>query len=158
MSLGVKPDITYLNIKEGKIQHNENAYNFVEGYLKNIEVKDREFRGETVKYWYVNLQDEKNNLYSLALAYRSGVAKSLFNSLASAEEFTKLLRIEPYKQDLFTKVSVYLGGERLSWKVAPLPPLEDVKVGDKIVKDDSKRMSVIVNLVNEINSKLFKET
>jgi len=154
MSLGVKQKKTYLNIKEGKIYEKETAFDYVEGYLKGIEVKDREFKGEVVKYWYINIQSQSGELYSLALPYYSGVAKSLFNSLASALDFSTQLKIHTYQSGDFTKVVVYSGANKLSWKYTELPNVEEVKVGDKIVKDDSKRMRFIENLVTEINNKL----
>jgi hypothetical protein len=154
MSLGVKQNKTYLNIKEGKIYNQNTAYDYVEGYLKGIELKDREFRGETVKYWYINIESQSGELYSLALSYGSGVAKSLFNALASAPDFSKEIKIQTYQSGDFTKVVVYLGTDKLSWKVNELPKVEEVKVGDKIVKDDSKRMEFIVTLVNDINTKI----
>jgi len=151
MSLGVKQQKTYLNIKEGKIYNQETAYDFLEGYLKGIDIKDREFRGEVVKYWYVNIQSQSGELYSLALSYYSGVAKSLFNSFASAIDFKKAVKIQTYQSGAFTKVVVYQNGERLNWKQSELPPIEEVTVGSKFVKDDSKRMELIVNFVKEIN-------
>lgn len=154
MSLGVKQNKTYLNIKEGKIYNQNTAYDYVEGYLKGIELKDREFRGETVKYWYINIESQSGELYSLALSYGSGVAKSLFNALASAENFTTEIKIQPYQSGDFTKVVTYLGGVKLNWKVNELPKVEEVIVGDKIVKDDSKRMEFIITLVNDINTKI----
>ena len=151
MSLGVKQKKTYLNIKDGKIYLRDTAYDFIEGYLKGIELKDREFRGEPVKYWYIDIMSPSGELYSLGLPYYSGVAKSLFNSLASAPDFTKQIKIEPYQSGDYTKVVVSSGGERLSWKHSELPPVEEVNIGGRIVKDDSRRMALIVTLVDEIN-------
>jgi len=159
MSLGNKPSKTYLNIKEGKIvsrdkEGKELSYDYVEGYLGEITIKEREFKGELVKYWYIDIKDKSGVVYSLSLSYNSGVAKSLFNSLASATDFSKPIRIEPYLSGDFTKVVVYSGGERIAWKYPELPPLEEVKVGDKTVKDDSKRMKFITDLVSQINGAL----
>jgi hypothetical protein len=152
MSLGTLQNKIYLNIKEGKVFNKDNPYEYVEGYLKGIEIKDRSFRGETIKYWYINLESQSGELYSLALSYNSGIAKSLFNSLASATDFSKEVKIKPYLSGEFTKLVTYLGGEKLNWKYPELPPIEEVRVGDKIIKDDSKRMNLIVNLVTEINT------
>ena len=154
MSLGVKQSKTYLNIKEGKIYLQNKAYDFIEGFLLGIELKDREFKGETVKYWYVDIQSSSGEIYSLSLSYYSGVAKSLFNALASAPDFSKEVKIETYQSGDFTKVIAYLGSEKLSWKERELPPVEELKVGSKTIKDDSKRMEFIENLVNEINAKI----
>jgi hypothetical protein len=154
MSLGYKQSKTYLNIKEGKIFNQEAAYDYVEGFLQGIETKDREFRGEVVKYWYVNLLSPSGEFYSLALHYSSGVAKSLFNALASATSFSKPIKIQPYQSGSYTKVVAYIGMDKLSWKVSELPPVEEIKVGSRIVKDESKRMELIEALVTEINSKI----
>ena len=151
MSLGIKEKKIYLNIKEGKIYEKEKGYDYVQGYLQGIELRDREFRGEVVKYWYVNLQSNTGELYSLALHYTSGVAKSLFLALASVEELSKEIKIQPYQSGEFTKIVTYLGNEKLNWKTNDLPAIDEVMVGDKIVKDDSKRMRFIEGLVNEIN-------
>jgi len=154
MSLGVKQDRTYLNIKEGKIYNGATAYDFLQGYLKAINLREREFKGETVKYWYIDILSEGGELYSISLSYYSGVAKSLFNSLASAQDFSKPIKIETYQSGEFTKVVVYSGADRLLWKHSELPKVEIIKVGDKTVKDDSKRMDLIVSIVNEINIKI----
>jgi len=151
MSLGIKEKKIYLNIKEGKIYEKEKGYDYVQGYLKSIELRDREFRGEIIQYWYVNIQSQTGELYSIALSYYSGVAKSLFNSLASAQDFSKPIRVQTYQSGEYTKVVVYSGAERLLWKYSELPPVEEVRVGSKVVKDESKRMDFFVNIVSEIN-------
>lgn len=159
MGLGVTQGKTYLNIKEGKIVHRnpsgqEALYDFIEGYLVDITTKDRDFKGEPVKYWYIDITDRSGVAYSLALHYTSGVAKSLFNSLASATDFSQEIKIQPYLSGDFTKVVVTQKGERLSWKYPELPPVEEVKVGDKLVKDDSKRMELFTRIVEEIVTKV----
>ena len=159
MSLGVRQDKTYLNIKEGKIvQRNpsgqEALYDFIEGYLVNITTKERDFKGEPVKYWYIDITDRSGVAYSLALPYSSGVAKGIFNSLASATDFSQEIKIQPYLSGDFTKVVVTQNGERLSWKYPELPPIEEVKVGDKLVKDDSKRMELFNQIAQEIVTKV----
>ena len=159
MSLGVTQNKTYLNIREGKIVHKSPAgqealYDFIEGYLVDITTKDRDFKGEPVKYWYIDITDRSGVAYSLALPYSSGVAKGIFNSLASATDLTKEIKIQPYQSGDFTKVVVTQGGDRLSWKYPELPPVEEVKVGDKLVKDDSKRMELFTRIVEEIVTKV----
>lgn len=154
MSLGVTKTRIYLNIRDGKIYLKDQPFDFIEGYLKGIQLRDREFRGETVKYWYIDIESPEGELYSLALSYSSGVAKSLFNSLASAHEFKDQIKIMPYQVGDFTKVTTYIGAEKLSWKYSTLPPIDTVMIGGRPVKDDSKRMQFIENLVNEINGKI----
>ena len=156
MSIGKVKSKTYLNIKEGRIiarnkDGKEEAYDYVEGYLMAIYTRDREFKGETVKYWYIDIEDKAGNAYSLALHYGSGVAKSIFNSLASLDNTLEEIKIQPYQSGEFTKVIVYSGGKKLNWKYPELPEVKEVKVGEKVVKDDSERMLFFENIVKEIN-------
>lgn len=155
MSLGVHTEKKYLNIKDGRITHKDRSgevkfYDYLEGYLKGITTRDRDFRGETVKYWYLDFMDEDSGeLYSLSLSYHSGVVKSILNSLASAERLG-LIRITPYQSGDFTKVVVTNNGETLSWKYAKLPPREEVVVGGRTVKDESKRMRFFETIAREV--------
>lgn len=162
MSLGIKHKKTYLSIKDGKITlkrpDGEKAlYDSIEGSLVGISKQRREFNGEPVIYWYIDLRDESGELYSLSLPYSSGVAKAILNSLASVESFGNI-KIETYLKGEFTKTQVYNNGEKLSWKYRELPPVETIKLGEKTVKDDSKRMELFeqiaetINRVNGVNS------
>lgn len=158
MSLGVKPKIIYLSIKDGKINCKTARgvvnYDYVEGSLVNVEKRERDFNsGETVFYWYIDLQDNKGEIYSLALSYNSGVAKSILNSLASVDKFG-IIRIEAYLKDGFSKVSVYNNGERLNWRYSELPPVDLIQVGDKTVKDESKRMDLFNQIAESIVRKV----
>ena len=157
MSLGIIKETNYLNIKEGRIvtkdkEGKEHLYDYVEGDLQRIYQKEREFKGEKVKYWYIELAGDKPELYyELALPYRSGTALSIFNCLASAEKLQRV-KISPYQSKGYTKVVVTNNGEKLSWKYPQLPAIELVKVGDREVKDDSKRMKFLEEIVNTINT------
>lgn len=159
MGLGVKQGKTYLNIKEGKIVHRsstgqEALYDYVEGSLIEISKRDRNFNGETVVYWYFDIQTGAGEIYSLSTYYTSGVAKAILNSLASIDGSPGKIKIETYQSGGFTKIVVYNNGERLSWKYPELPPIEEVKVGDKLVKDDSKRMDLFNQIAQEIVTKV----
>lgn len=159
MGLGVKQQKIYLNIKEGKIIRRdrtgqETQFTYVEGILAGISKKDREFKGEMVPYWYLDIQDPSGgDLYSLSIHYSSGVAKSIFNALASAENLGKI-RIEVYQSGDFTKAVVYNNGARLSWKYPELPPIEELKLGGRTVKDDSKRMEFIDQIAREVQENI----
>jgi len=153
-ALGVSLRRIYLNVKDGKIYKGAEAYDFIEGYLRGIELRDRTFRGETVKYWYTDIEAKSGQLYTLALSYNNGLAKSLFNALASASSFTQKIKIEPYLKGEYQKVKVSQSGEALLWKSPELPPIEEIQLGGKTIKDESKRMEFIEALVNEINDKL----
>ena len=137
----------YLNISGGKIvQRTESgrtlSFDFVEGILEGISQKDREFRGEKVPYWYIDLRDpQTGGLYSLGVGASSGVWRSL-------------IRISPYKRGEYDRVSVHQGGERLDW-VSDLPPVEEVEVSPgKRVKSVEKREVFISGIVQRINQTL----
>lgn len=160
MSLGNNKQKIYLSLKDGKIALKKRSgeaslYDYIEGYLVGINKVDREFKGEIVPYWYIELQDNKGEIYSLAIHYNSGVAKSIINSLGSVETLG-IVKIETYKKDEFTKAVVYNNGERLNWKFTELPPVETVKVGDKTVKDETKRMELFNNLASEISGRVSR--
>lgn len=160
MSLGIKQSKTYLNVKEGRIVYKntkgeEIAYDYLEGKLVGIAKRERDFKGEPVMYWYFDIQGEEGDIYSLSMPYSSGVAKAILNSLASVDELGKV-RIETYQSGEFTKSIVYNNGDRLSWKYSTLPPIEEVKVGERMVKDDSKRMALFNEIAQDIVNKINK--
>ncbi len=152
---------TFLNLKEGKVvKKNEEGtleeFSFIEGTLEGIELKDRTFRGEVVKYWYINLLDEKGIFYSLGFYYNSNSFKSIILSLASERGLKAIvldspIRIEPYFHNGYDKVKVYVGDDRLEWRTKELPPLEEVVVNGSTMKDSSKRMKFISSLVDMID-------
>lgn len=148
---------TFLNIKGGaivkKTSDGEQRYSFVEGSVEDIYTRQRTFRNEEVTYWYIDLRDETGELYSLGFSFRSNVFKSVIMSLATATSLDKV-RIEPYTKNGYDKVVVYADGKKLDWIDRQLPPLEDVNVGGRLIKDDGRRMAFIADLVREIG-KLF---
>lgn len=149
----------FLNVKDGKIRRKNglvvDEFDFVEGYLERIFQKERDFNGETLLYWYINIRDEKGDLYSLGLPYSSGVFKSIVLSLASCETLgLSPVRIETYLKDGHTKVIVSVGGKRLDWITKELPPVTEQRIGGRVVKDDSARMEYICSLVEAIKAKI----
>lgn len=146
----------YLTISEGKIVHSENGkkdyYGFVEGSLERIYQKERVFNGETVLYWYLDIRGEKDELYALALPYKSGAFKSIVLALATEPALgLSTVKIEPYEKNGFTKVVVSSNGRRLDWITKELPAVETVYIAGQPVKDDTKRMEYISSLVAQIN-------
>lgn len=149
----------FLNVKDGKILRKDglvvDEFDFVEGYLERIFQKERDFNGETLLYWYINLRDDKGDLYSLGLPYSSGVFKSIVLSLARCETLgLSPVRIETYLKDGHTKVIVSVGGKRLDWITKELPPVTEQRIGGRVVKDDSARMEYICSLVEAIKAKI----
>lgn len=152
----------YLNINRGQVERalgggRKEFYSFVEGRLVSIFEKVRDFHGEKVIYWYIDLQDESGEVYSIGFHHNSGVLVSIINSMASAEALSSssVIRISPYERNGFTKVSVYCNGEKLDWKIKELPPIEEVKTANgKVFKDDSKRMEILSGLAQEIRERI----
>ena len=151
---------TFLNFKDGKIVKRNGLileeFDFIEGSLEKIFLKERDFNGERVLYWYVVLQDEKNERFALSFNYNSGVFKSVVLSLASDDTIglSNKIRIDSYFKDGKTKVVVRNGTNKLDWVTRDLPPVNEVDVGGKIVKDESARMELISHYVEKINGLL----
>lgn len=157
--LGQEKKRIYLNISGGKIQRRVNervqSFDYVEGDLEKIYQREREFRGEKVPYWYLDIRDPKTgDLYSLGISARSGVWRSLILSLGS-EDFNPLLpvKISPYKKGDYDRVSVYSGDQKLDW-VSDLPPVEEVVIQGQKITSVAKREIYISDLVKKINTKI----
>ena len=152
---------TYLNISKGKIVKRtlagEEYYKNVEGGILSIYQRERKFPGGTAPYWYIDLRDVGGEIYSIGFSYTSNIFKSIILSLASVEDMLPLgsVLIEPYFKDGKEKVVVYYEGVKLDWVTRELPPLEDVNVAGRVVKDDTKRMQLICSLVEKIGNKLI---
>jgi len=152
----------YLNVKDGKIvkrepQGGESLFSFVEGNLTGITKREREFNGERVPFWFIDIQDpDGGDIYTMAINYRSGLALSIFNSLASAEDPTRI-KIEVTKHGDFTRATVYNRGEKLTWKYTEIPPTEEVNIGGRTVKNDSNRMALVEKMVAEIVDRIKME-
>lgn len=155
---------TYLNIKDGAIvkrtPQGEETYTYVEGRLTALTTKERNFRGEIVLYWYIDLRDdESGELYSIGFPYGSNTFKSIILQLASEDGLRSVgsgavLRIEPYSRNGYDKVQVWGEGVKLDWVTKQLPPIEETTVGGRKIKDDSKRMALICDLANQVRNAL----
>jgi len=162
MGLGIKEDTPkkrYISIAEGNIVLSENGqkrlYKYVEGHVRKVYKLDRTFNGETVQYWYIDLEGKDKEIYSLSLPYRSGTFKSIILALANLPTIgIAPVKIEPYLKDRFTKVVVSSGGNKLDWITKTLPEVKEITVAGQTVKDDTARMEYIESLVKEINSLL----
>lgn len=157
--LGQREKKSYLNISGGRIvQRTEGGktlyFDFVEGDLERIYKRDREFRGEKVPYWYLDLRDPKTGeVYSLGINASSGVWRSLIFALGSCTEFLSPIRISPYHKGDYDRVSVYSGGERLDW-VEGIPPVEEINLGGRKIKSVERREEFISGIVDRINQAL----
>lgn len=156
--LGQSEERIFLNISEGKIVQRKEGKNlrfdYVEGTLERIYQKDREFRGEKVPYMYLDLRDpETGTLYSLGLNAEGGVWRGIILSLGSCKEFISPIKICPYTKGAYTRAVVYSGGEKLEW-VEGLPPVLEMQMGTKKIKDVSQREAFMAQIVERINAAL----
>lgn len=151
---------TYLNIKNGAVVKRtptgEESYTYVEGKLESISQKERTFRNEVVVYWYIDLRDEESGeLYSIGFPYGSNTFKSVILALASPMGLTavnngSVVRIDPYTRNGYDKIVVWGEGVKLDWVTKTLPPVSEIMIGGRKVKDDSERMNYICSLVSQI--------
>ena len=114
--LGQTQSRIFLNIAEGKIvkrvDQRVESYDFLEGELERIYPKEREFRGEKVPYWYLDMRDpQSGDLYSLGISASSGVWRSLILSLGSIDNFLLPIKINLYRKGDYDRVSVYSEGK-----------------------------------------------
>lgn len=159
--LGKTEKRVYLNISGGKVikrtDRGSESFDYVEGELERIYRRDREFKGEKVPYWYLDLRDPKSGeLYSLGINSSSGVWRGIIFSLGSCKNFLLPLRFAPYKKGDFDRISVYSGGERLDW-VEGIPPVEELSFDGNRFKSVAKREDFISGLVDKINTALGVE-
>lgn len=157
--LGQRQRTIYLNISGGKIVRRTDrglmeSFDYVEGDLEDIYQRDREFRGEKVPYWYLDLRDQKSGeLYTLGISASSGVWRGIILCLGNCDNFLLPIRISPYKKGDYDRVSVYSGDNKLEW-VEGLPPIEEIKVGGRTVKSVQKREEFILEIVERIRRSL----
>lgn len=150
----------YLSIAKGNVERQlpngeKELYSYVEGGLVQLLSKERTFGGEVVKYYYLDIRDGEE-LYSLGFPLHSGTLRSIILNLASDTELRKgtPIRIEPYFNK-YTKVKVYSNGVQLDWITQELPAVETITVGNKTVKDGSKRDQFICSLIETIQRRIM---
>lgn len=107
---------SYLSINGGKViidrgNGKKESFSFVEGVIEGIYQKERNFNGENVNRWYLDLRDG-TEIYSICFPYNSGVFKSIILALASDEalDSSTPIRLEPYERNNYTKIKVYSDG------------------------------------------------
>lgn len=155
-----KKDRKYLTLRDGMVVYKNNGkeetYSYVEGNLSKVFKLDRNFNGETVPMWYMNIESPDGESYSISFPYNSGPFKSIVLSLASLDSLTTstTIRIETYEKNGFTKVVTRADGNKLDWVTSELPATTTVVVSGQKVKDSSKRMEFIEGLVSKIEKNL----
>lgn len=154
---------TYLNIRDGLIVRRTpegitKNYSSVEGVVEDIFLKEREFRGEAVMYWYLDIRNpEDGELYCLGFPYGSNLLKSIVLCLASDRGLEAIVngtpvKIEPYFSNGYSKAKLSVGETRLDWVTKNLPPVTETYFGGRKIKDDRERMKYIASLAKNIKN------
>lgn len=152
----------WLSIHHGVVELSQDgekqSFSFVEGHLASIYTAQRNYGGDDITKWFIDLQDEEGDLYSISFPYASGTFKSIVLALASATGLTSAttIKIAPYQKENYTNVVVYADGVKLDWAVKQLPPVDYVTINGQRIKDEAKRMELITSLVDEINQRARK--
>lgn len=148
----------YLSISHGKIVHylqdgGIEYYKNVSGQVKDVYKKKRVFNGQSLDFWYIDIQDGED-LYSISLPFTSGTFKSIILSLASYEELTDKtpVVIEPYERNGYSKVCIYADGIKLDWITKDLPPLQYDTYRGKQIIDDTERMNFISDVAEKVKN------
>lgn len=155
--LGKVKAAIWLNVKDGVLIHRqasgeEEVFDYLEGTLRDIQTRSRTYGLETAKVWEFTFEDGGEE-YRLTLPYRSGTAKGILNSLASAERLG-IIRLRFYQKDKFAKVAVYNDGVYLKWAVPELPEAPAAVILGEIHRDDTARMELMERLAGEIRQRI----
>lgn len=155
---------TYLNLTNGAVvkrtPEGEERYSYVAGRVISISQRERDFRGEKVLYWYIDLKDvTSGEVYSLGFPYSSNTFKSVILQLSSRKGLASVasggtIKIEPYPSGKYTNVQLYTDDGKLEWAVKELPAVEVKDAGGIKVKDDTKRMALIEALTKSVKANI----
>ncbi len=162
MPLGNLKKTTYISVKDGRLvtkdeTGQESTHDYLEGTLVDITTRTKEFGREKVTSYLIEFHDEAGERLILSIGEKSGVARSVLNSLASVSGNFGKVRIVAYVKDGYSKVAVYNNGERLAWKYPDIPPVEERDVGGVTLKDDSKRVLFFRSLAEQIKAATGKQ-
>lgn len=152
---------TYLSIHHGIVEKmgadgQKQRFGYVEGSLSAIYKKEREYNGERVLKWFVEMTDESGEVYCISFPFNSGTFKSIILALGSDESLSgsSIVRIEPYEKGNFTNVVVWSDGVKCEWMTRDLPPVETVAINGRQYRDETKRMAFIEKVVAMILERL----
>jgi len=157
---------TYANITKGKVAVKQdgvvNLFGYVEGWLRDIEVRDDEYKNIKYKKLCLVLSDGTET-FQLQMKLNSGYGRAFCKIIKNAD-LTKPLRLQPaYSEDndkKSTSMFIDQNGNNLKWyyknsELRDLPPMEQITFKGETVWDDSKQQLFFINmLLNEIRPQL----
>lgn len=166
----------YVTIREGKVVKktkegstwvvlDKNKFDALIGYVRDVNVLEREYQGEAYKEFQVIVDAPVKNeferfilSYPLFKNFTDGLILALANS-----DFSREIKISPYigdkkregqKATTFCALRYSGQSEMIPW-ISGVPAVGDIKLPDgKIHKDRSEKNKFIENLVDDIKSRL----
>lgn len=163
MIFGQKKEISrkWITFRDGEVilstEEGSKSFSFLQAKLRSIHTTERNYNGEKVIKWEIEIEgDSPEDLYSITLPYSSGTFKSIILSLASCAALSPatLVKFKPYKKGNFTNITLWADEVKLDWITKELPPLEEVQINGRTVRDESKRMEFLSSLVEAINKRV----
>lgn len=152
----VEPHFSVSKKVDGKFQVQPETVNRVSGNLFKIEVKEQEWKGDKYNTVSLYLKDqEKDEAYLIDLRLNMP-SRSLFNSLASLENYTNLAVTVYENKGGYTSFGLWQDDNLVKWKykLEELPPAEAVTFKGKQMHDYSKVDEFFVKVLREIAGKL----
>lgn len=150
---------TYLNISKGKIAVKKEGvvhlWGHVEGWLKDIQIKDSEYQGKKFKQLGL-LLDDGTESYLLQMKLNSGYGRAFCNMILNAN--LKLpIRIKPQYTEVpgenkTSGMIIDQDGVCVKWYYKnsdpkDRPPVEEVEVNGEIVPDNTKQQKFFIDLL-----------
>ncbi len=137
----INPYFRISRVQEGKIVQTDETCEVLTGDLYKINFKEKVFRNKTTPTVDLIFKDSdgSDEMYCWNVTYRNSV-RSLFNALASLENFNKL-EISVYNNKKgYEAISLRQDGERVDWKyeLSELPAVQHFVVNKQEVSDFSE--------------------
>lgn len=156
----------YVNIKKGQIAIKEGEevklYGYVEGFIRGLEVREDEYKGDKYHKLCVNLVDESGEIFQLQFRLDSGYGRA-FCCILPNIDLTKSVMITPTYEVINDKpksgMFINQGGKAIKWAFTKdnpngMPPLERVTFKNKEMIDNSAQQQFFMELISRVNQEL----
>lgn len=158
--------ITFVNIKKGKLaikKDNEvHLFEYIEGLLTDIEIRDEEYQGEKYKRLCLKINDGRED-FLLQMRLDSGYGRA-FCCIAPNIELDKPFKLSPTFTEKDGKQAggmfINQHGKALKWFFTRdnpngLPPMKEVEFKGKKMWDNAEQQQFFIALLlNDIKPKL----
>lgn len=126
-------------------------FDYAEGQLEGISVRPRETPNGEINFLDLHF-DNNGTKFIISSIACSSVSADLVAHLANIKNPFSQIRIDVWPNGAFTNCAVKENGEKLSF--VPIPKAVKVQNGLKMIIDSSDRDTVVLKLVDELNSRL----